>query len=50
MESILDMVKHYQLGTIIGTHSFGCNGNAMFLDMTFAPFTMIVAADLQSYI
>jgi len=40
MESILDMVKHYQLGTIVGTNSSGCNGDAMFLNMSFAPFTM----------
>ena len=40
METILDMVKHYQLGVLVGSNSAGCNGDVMNFKMTFAPFAM----------
>ena len=27
-ETVMQMVKHYKLGTIVGTNTAGCNGNA----------------------
>ena len=37
-ETILDMVKHYRIGTIVGEPSAGCNGDATKIDMPFATF------------
>ena len=39
-ETLLDMVKHYQLGTIIGENSAGCNGDMTYIKLPFASFSM----------
>ena len=41
METLLDMVKHYRLGIIVGENSAGTNGDVVgFNRLSFAPFTV----------
>lgn len=39
-ETLLDIVKAYKLGPIIGENSAGCNGDLMFTKLPIASFTM----------
>ncbi|MDR3252584.1 MAG: S41 family peptidase [Tannerella sp.] len=39
-ESLLDIIKHYGIGAIIGSNSAGCNGDATKITLPFASFTM----------
>lgn len=42
-ETLLDIIKHYKLGTIVGDYTAGCNGDALYIEMPFASFMMSVA-------
>jgi len=37
-ETVLEMVKQYRIGTIVGEPTAGCNGDATKIDMLFATF------------
>ncbi len=39
-ETFMDMIKHYQIGKIIGEPTAGCNGDATRINMQFATFLM----------
>lgn len=39
-ETLLDIIKTYKLGTIVGENSAGCNGDIMFIKLPFASFTI----------
>ncbi|MDO4726051.1 MAG: S41 family peptidase [Porphyromonadaceae bacterium] len=38
-ETLLDMLKHYKVGTIVGNYTAGCNGDVIQINMPFASFT-----------
>ena len=41
METLVEMIKHFRLGVIIGENTAGCNGDAArFYNLPFAYFTM----------
>lgn len=37
-ETLLDMLKHHKVGTIVGDYTAGCNGDVIQIDMPFASF------------
>ena len=39
-ETLLDIIKAYKIGLIIGENSAGCNGDIMFIKLPFASFSM----------
>jgi len=39
-ETFADMMKYYKVGTLIGTHTAGCNGDITRFDMLCLPFLM----------
>jgi hypothetical protein len=39
-ETFAEMMKFYKVGTLVGTHTSGCNGDATFLSMPGATFSM----------
>jgi len=39
-ETMLDMIKTYNIGTTIGEPSAGCNGDMVYCSLPFAPFMM----------
>ncbi|MCD8046947.1 MAG: S41 family peptidase [Clostridiales bacterium] len=41
-ETIAEMVKEYQIGTLIGESTAGCNGDAFYITNHFASFSMSV--------
>ena len=38
-ETLLDMLKHHKVGTIVGNYTAGCNGDVIVVNMPFATFT-----------
>ena len=41
-ETLLEMIKHYKIGTIAGDYTAGCNGDAVYIPMPFGSFMMTV--------
>lgn len=39
-ETLLEMIKHYKLGPIVGESTAGCNGDITFIKLPFASFMM----------
>ena len=46
-ETLADMMKFHQVGTLVGTHTAGCNGDATQLSMHSFPFFMTYAKFLN---
>jgi len=40
MESVVDIIKNYKLGILVGENTAGCNGDAGYFDLPFTSFTM----------
>jgi hypothetical protein len=47
METVIDIIKHYHLGILIGEKTAGCNGDIVRLDLPFGSFTMTGAKYLN---
>ena len=39
-ETLLDIIKTYKIGVLVGENSAGCNGDIMFIKLPFASFSM----------
>ena len=47
METVIDIIKNYKLGILIGENTAGCNGDTPHFKLPFASFSMTFAKFLN---